>query len=73
VVVPTVVLRPPRDKPLLNGHRGRNAVHRVYLWAPCGLHDAAGVGVEAFQVAPLAFVEQDVKGQGGFARTAERR
>ena len=52
---------------LLNGHGGRNAIHRVHLRAACGLHQRAGVGVERFQIAALAFVEQDVKRQGGLA------
>ena len=56
---------------LFDGHRGGNAVDRVHLGAPRGLHDAAGVGVEALQVAPLAFVEQDVERQGGLARSAD--
>jgi len=33
---------------LLNGDRGRNAIDRVHLGPPRRLHDAAGVGVEAF-------------------------
>ena len=36
-----------------------------------GVHDAAGVGVEAFEVAALAFVEQDVERQRGLARAAD--
>ena len=56
---------------LLDGHRGGNAKHRVHLGPTSGLHDAARIGVEALQIAALAFVEQDVKGQGGLARTAD--
>ena len=58
-------------EPLLDGHRGGNAVDGVDLRSACGLHDAAGVGVERLQVAALAFVEQDVKGQRGFAGTRD--
>ena len=58
-------------EPLLNCHRGWNAVHRVHLGAPCRLHDGAGIGVEALQIAALAFVEKNVKSQGGFAGTGD--
>ena len=56
---------------LLDRHRGRDAVHRVHLRPAGRLHDAAGVGVEAFQVAALPFVEQDVEGQRALARAAD--
>jgi hypothetical protein len=68
VVVATVLLRPAAAQALLDGHRGRDAVDRVHLGPPGRLHDAARVGVQAFQVAPLAFVEQDVEGQRALAR-----
>ena len=58
-------------QPLFDGHRGRYAVNRVHLGPPGRLHDAAGVGVQAFQIAPLPFVEQDVEGQRALARTAD--
>ena len=51
--------------------RWADAVHRIHLGPACGLHDAAGVGVEAFEVAALAFVEQDVERQRGLARAAD--
>jgi len=35
------------------------------------LHDASRVGVEAFKVAALAFVEEDVEGEGRFAGAAD--
>jgi hypothetical protein len=54
-------------QPLLDGHRGRNAVDRVHLRPAGRLHDAAGIGVQAFQVAALAFIEQDVEGQRALA------
>ncbi len=56
---------------LLDGHRGRNAPDRVHLRPTGRLHDAAGVGVEGFEVAALALVEQDVEGQGALARAAD--
>ena len=64
-------LAAPTGQALFNGHRRRNAVHRVHLGPSGGLHDAAGVGVQAFKVTALAFVEQDVKSQCGFARTTD--
>ena len=64
-------LAPAARQALLNRHGGRNAVHRIHLGPACGLHDAAGVGVEAFEVAALAFVEEDVERQRGFARAAD--
>ena len=39
-------LAPATREALLNGHRRRDAIDRVHLGAACGLHDAAGVGVE---------------------------
>ena len=62
---------PSPAQALLDGHCGRNAVDRVHLRATGRLHDGAGVGVQAFQVAALAFVEQDVKRQGRFAGSAD--
>jgi hypothetical protein len=35
------------------------------------LHELAGVGVERFEVAALALVEQDVEGDGGLARAGD--
>ena len=61
---------PTARQALLDGHRGRDAIHRVHLGAASGLHDAARISVQAFQIAALAFVEQNVKGQGGLARAA---
>ena len=59
---------PATRQALLNRHRGWNAVHRIHLGASCGLHDAARIRVEAFQIASLTFVEQDVKRQRGLTR-----
>ena len=58
---------------LLDRHGRRDAVDRVDLGPAGRLHDAARVGVERFEVAPLAFVEQDVEGQRRLARAARRR
>ena len=58
---------------LLNGHRGRYAIHGIHLGAACGLHNAAGIGIERLQIAALAFVEQNIKRQGGFARARHPR
>ena len=52
---------------LLDGDCWGDAVDRVDLGAACRLHDAAGVGVQRFQIAPLTLVEEDVKGKRGFA------
>ena len=62
---------PTARQALLNGHRGRDAIHRIHLRTSRRLHDAAGIGVETFQIAALSFVEQNIKRQGGFARTAD--
>ena len=56
---------------LLDRDRRRNAVDRVHLGPARRLHDAARIGVERFEVAPLAFVEQDVEGQRRLARAAD--
>ena len=61
-------LAPAPAQALLDGDGGRNAPDRIHLWPPRWLHDAAGVGVEAFQVTALAFVEQDIERQRRFAR-----
>jgi len=64
-------LAPAARQTLLDRHRGGDAVDRVHLGAAGRLHDAAGIGIEAFEVATLALVEQDVEGQGGFTRAAD--
>ncbi len=56
---------------LFDGHGGRYAVDRIHLGPPRRLHDAARVGVQALEVTPLPFVEQDVEGQRALARTAD--
>jgi hypothetical protein len=48
---------------LLDRHGGWYAIHRIHLGPAGRLHDGTGVGVEAFEVTALAFVEQDVKCQ----------
>ena len=64
-------LAPAAREALLNGHRGWNAVDGIDLGPAGRLHDAAGVGVERFEVAALAFVEQDIERQRGFSRAAD--
>ena len=62
---------PTARQALLNGHRGRDAIHRIHLRTSRRLHDASSVSIETFQIAPLSFVEQNIKRQGGLARTAD--
>ena len=58
---------------LFDGDGGRNAIHRIHLGPPGRLHDAAGIGIEAFQITPLALIEQNIKSQGRFTRAADTR
>ena len=53
---------------LFDRDRGRNAAHAVHVGLGRGLHHRARVGVEALEVAPLPFGEDDVEGEGGLAR-----
>ena len=53
---------------LFYGHGGRYAVNGVYIGFACRLHDGPSIGVQRFQVTALAFIEEDVEGQGGLAR-----
>ena len=53
---------------LLDGDRGRNAVDRIHVRPRRGLHELARVRVQRFEIAALAFVEDDVERQRGFAR-----
>ncbi len=46
---------------LLDGHRGRDTEDGVDIGARCGLHELARVGVERFQIATLAFGEDNVE------------
>src|ERR1700689_5123762 len=57
-------LEPAATGTLLDGHGGRNAVDGIQIRPRRGLHKLAGIGVEGFEVAALALVEQDVEGQG---------
>lgn len=50
-----------------DGDSRGNAENGIDVRLACGLNHGACIGVERFQVAPLAFVEEDVEGQGGFA------
>ncbi len=61
-------LPPAARQPLLDGDGRRDARHRVDLGPARRLHDAARIGVERFEIAPLALVEQDVEGQRRLAR-----
>ena len=62
---------PAAAQALLDRHRRRYAVHRIDLGPACRLHDGARISVERLEVAALAFVEQDVERQGGFARARD--
>ena len=53
---------------LLDGHRRRDAVDGVDVGARRGLHELARIGVQRFEIAALAFVEDDVEGERGFSR-----
>ncbi len=64
-------LAPAARQALLDGHGGRNAIHGIHLGPARGLDDGSGRRRSSdFEVAALAFVEQDVKRQRGFARAA---
>lgn len=58
---------------LFDRHGGRDAEDGVHVGLAGRLHDGARIGVERFEVAPLAFVEQDVEGQGRLARPGHAR
>ena len=64
-------LAPAARLALLDGDRGRNAPDRIDLGPPGRLHDRACIGVERLQITALAFVEQNIEGQGAFARTRD--
>ena len=66
-------LAPAARQPLLDRHRRRDAVDRVHLGPARRLHDAARIGVQRFEVAALAFVEQDVEGQRATCPSPTRR
>ena len=52
---------------LLDGDGGRDAVDAVHIGPRGRLDELAGVGVERFEIAALAFAEDDIEGQGGLA------
>ena len=58
---------------LLDRDGGRNAVDGVDVGPRRRLHELARVGVQRFEIAALALVEDDVEGQRGFARARLRR
>jgi hypothetical protein len=71
VTVATVLLRPPPGAALLDGHRGRDAIDCIHIRAQGGLYEPAGIGVEGFQIAALALVEQDIEGHRTLAAAAD--
>ena len=56
---------------LLDGDAGREAFDRVHIGLFELIDELAGVGRHAVEEAALAFGEEDVEGQGRFARAAE--
>ncbi len=66
-------LAPAPREALLDGHGGRDAVDGVHLGSARRLHQRTGIGVERFEVAALALVEQDVERQRRFARAGNPR
>ncbi|EDT04028.1 hypothetical protein BamIOP4010DRAFT_2429 [Burkholderia ambifaria IOP40-10] len=54
---------------LLDRHRRRNAVHRIDFRPPGRLHDRARIRVQRFEIAALAFVEQNVERERRLAGT----
>ena len=56
---------------LFNRNRRRNTVNRVNVRRACGLHHGSSKGVERFQISALTFVEDQIKGQGGFTGTRD--
>ena len=56
---------------LLDGHAGREAFDRIDIRLFHLIHELAGVGGHAVEEAALALGEEDVEGEGGFARAAE--
>ena len=56
---------------LLDGDGGRNAEDGVHIGPAGRLHELAGVGIERFEIASLAFAEDDVEGECGLAGTRQ--
>ncbi len=56
---------------LFDGHRRRDAENGVDVGAGGRLHELSGIGIERFEVAALAFVEQDVESHGALAAAAD--
>src|SRR5579862_21955 len=48
---------------LLDRHGGWNAEDRIDIGTRSRLHELPGVGIEGFEIAALAFVEEDVEGE----------
>ena len=58
---------------LLDRHGRRDAVNGIHVGARGRLHELSRVGIERFQVATLALIEQQVEGQRRFAGTRDTR
>ena len=56
---------------LFDGHAWREAFDRVHIRLLKLIHELAGVGGHAVEEAALAFGEENVEGECGFARAAE--
>ena len=56
---------------LFDGDRRRNAENRIHIGTRRGLDELPGVGVERFEIAALAFGEEDVERQRAFAAAAD--
>ena len=61
-------LAPAAAGALLDGDRRRNAVNGIHIRPRGWLHELARIGVERFEIAPLALAKQDIEGQRGLAR-----
>ena len=64
-------LAPAAAGALLDRHRRRNAEDRVHVRPRGRLHELPRVGVQRFQIAALAFGEQDVEGERALAAAAD--
>ena len=66
-------LASPPTVALFNRYRRRYAVNRIHIRARSGLHKLAGIGIERFQVTPLAFAKNNIEGHGTFAAATHAR
>src|ERR1700691_5155702 len=58
-------------RPLLDRDCRWNAMNRIEVGARCRLHELPRVGIERFEIAALAFIEEDIERQRRFARTRD--